>query len=115
MNTPAISIIYFLVAAFFGALGQYLYKTGANEVNGGLISYLTNAKLLLGVACYFVVMILFVLAFKKGGQLSVLYPLYATTFIWGAIIAFFAFGVPIKPINIFGMILLIGGMYLMGK
>ena len=44
-----------------------------------------------------------------------LYPLYASTFIWAAVIGLCAYGVPIKPINIAGMVLLVGGMYLMGK
>lgn len=35
-------------------------------------------------------MVLFVAAFKKGGELSVLYPIYATTFIWAALIGLFA-------------------------
>lgn len=115
MKTPLISIIYYIVAAIVGALGQFLYKTGADKATGGFSSYLMNARLLGGVFCYILVMILFVMAFKKGGELSVLYPIYASTFIWAAVIAFFAFGVPIKPINIGGMILLIAGMYLMGK
>jgi multidrug transporter EmrE-like cation transporter len=60
-------------------------------------------------------MILFVAAFKRGGSLSVLYPLYASTFIWAALIGLWAYGVPIKPINVAGMILLVAGMYLMGR
>lgn len=115
MNTPAISVVFFLAAALFGALGQYLYKTGAQESSGSILSYLTNAKLLIGVACYFIVMILFVAAFKKGGSLTVLYPIYATTFIWAALIALIVYGTPIKPVNIGGMALLVMGMYLMGK
>ena len=60
-------------------------------------------------------MVLFVSAFKKGGALSVLYPVYATTFIWAAAISYFAYNTDIKPVNIIGMSLLVGGMYLMGK
>jgi drug/metabolite transporter (DMT)-like permease len=60
-------------------------------------------------------MVLFVAAFKKGGALTVLYPIYATTFIWAALLALYVYGTPIKPINISGMALLVGGMYLMGK
>ena len=60
-------------------------------------------------------MVLFVAAFKKGGALTVLYPVYATTFIWAAIIAFAAYGTPIRGINVVGMALLIVGMYLMGR
>ena len=61
------------------------------------------------------VMVLFVAAFKKGGALSVLYPVYATTFIIAAVIGYLAYDVPIKPINYVGMGVLILGMYLMGR
>ena len=65
--------------------------------------------------CYVLVMVLFVAAFKRGGSLTVLYPIYASTFIWAALIARFAYDVPIKPMNLAGMGLLVVGMYLMGK
>ena len=115
MNTSIVSVIYFIIAAMFGALGQYLYKAGAESSSGTLFSYLTNLKLIGGVLCYITVMILFVAAFKKGGSLTVLYPIYATTFIWAALIALLAYGTPLKIINLVGMLLMIGGMYLMGK
>ena len=67
----------------------------------------------MGVACYIGVMVLFVAAFKRGGAMSVLYPIYASTFIWGAI-ARLAFDEPVRPINIVGMLVLIAGMFLMG-
>ena len=108
-------MILFLIAAFLGAIGQYLYKSGAEKAGGSISSYLLNPRLLTGVVCYIGVMVLFVAAFKKGGSLSVLYPIYASTFIWAAIIAMVIYGTPIKPINVGGMILLVGGMFLMGK
>jgi len=40
---------------------------------------------------------------------------YATTFIWAAIIGRIAFQTPIKPIHLRGMAFLLLGMYLMGK
>ena len=115
MTTPAISIAFFLLASFLGALGQYLYKSGADIAGGSLASYLLNPRLLSGAVCYFAVMMLFIAAFKKGGALTVLYPVYATTFIWAALIALVIYGTPIKGVNIGGMALLILGMYLMGK
>lgn len=115
MDTPKISIIFFLIAAMLGAAGQYLYKSGADQAGGSALSYIANPRLIGGVFCYIAVMVLFVAAFKKGGSLAVLYPIYASTFIWGAIIAMVAYGTPIKPINIMGIALLVGGMYLMGK
>ncbi len=115
MSTPAISIVFFLIASLLGALGQYLYKSGAASAGGSIVSYLVNPRLLAGAACYIAVMVLFVAAFKKGGSLTVLYPLYATTFIWAALLAFIVYGTPIKPVNVTGMGLLVVGMYLMGK
>ncbi len=115
MKTPAISILYFALAAFFGALGQFLYKSGAERAGGGLASYLLNGRLLSGVICYGVVMGLFVAAFKKGGAITTLYPVYASTFIWAAVIAWWAFGEPIKLVNVGGMAALIAGMYLMAR
>ena len=115
MSTPAISVIFFLAAAFLGALGQYLYKSGADQAGGTAASYLANPRLLGGVICYLAVMVLFVAAFKRGGALTVLYPLYATTFIWAAVLALAVYGTPIKPVNVAGMGLLVTGMYLMGK
>lgn len=115
MQTPLLSICYFLLASLLGALGQYLYKSGADHITNATSSYLLNIRLLGGVGCYVAVMVLFVAAFKHGGSLTVLYPIYATTFIWAALIAMLAYGTPIKAINIGGMVLLIGGMYLMGQ
>jgi len=60
-------------------------------------------------------MILFVAAFKRGGELTVLYPIYASTFIWAALISFIAYGTSIKMVNVAGMALLVAGMFLMGK
>jgi multidrug transporter EmrE-like cation transporter len=114
-TTPGSSMVLFLLAALIGALGQFLYKSGAEQTTSAWSSYVMNWRLLLGVFCYVAVMVLFVAAFKRGGALSVLYPLYASTFIWAAIIGLWAYGVPIKPVNVAGMVLLVAGMYLMGK
>jgi multidrug transporter EmrE-like cation transporter len=114
MQTPAISIVLFAIAAIFGAVGQFLYKTGADRATGSIGGYLANVRLLSGVVCYVLVMVLFVAAFKRGGAMSVLYPVYASTFIWAAVIAWIAFNEPIRITNIAGMALLIAGMCLMG-
>jgi multidrug transporter EmrE-like cation transporter len=115
MTTPMISIVLFLLASVFGAVGQFLYKSGAERTDATVGSYLLNWRIVGGIVCYTAVMVLFVAAFKRGGSLSVLYPIYATTFIWAALIGMIVYGVPIKPINVVGMTCLIVGMYFMGK
>ena len=105
----------FFVAAFVGALGQFLYQSGAERAEASWRGYLLNVRLWGGVFCYIAVMMLFVAAFKKGGALTVLYPVYATTFIWAALLAWFFYGQTIRLPNIAGMLLLLAGMYLMGR
>jgi len=113
-STPLLSIALFLLAAVLGAAGQFLYKSGADVAAGGIAGYLLNVRLILGVLCYGAVMILFVTAFTTGGSLAVLYPVYASTFIFAAIIAKIAYGNPILPIHMLGWALMISGMSLMG-
>jgi uncharacterized membrane protein len=115
MRTPPLAIIFFVIAAFLGALGQFFYKTGTEKTESTLSSYIFNARLFGGVICYLAVMALFVAAFKRGGALTVLYPIYASTFIFAAIIAWFAYGTPIRVPHFAGFALLIAGMYLLGR
>ena len=115
MSTPLVSIVMFVAAALLGAIGQFLYKSGADRASGTILGYVAHGRILGGVICYIAVMVLFVTAFRKGGALTVLYPIYATTFIWAAIIALMAYSTPIRFVNVVGMAMLIGGMYLMGK
>ena len=114
-STHPLSILMILGASLCGATGSVLYKIGASTGGNTPAAYLTNPRILGGVACYTAVMVLFVAAFRKGGALTVLYPVYATTFIFAAVISLAAFGTPIRPVNLAGMSLLVCGIYLMGK
>ena len=112
-QTPLFSILCFVVASLFGAVGQFLYKSGADKATNTISSYLLNWRILAGIVSYIAVMVLFVAAFKRGGALTVLYPIYATTFIWAAVIAFFRHGSPIEPVHMLGMALLMVGIVCM--
>ena len=68
MQTPFSSILMFIVAALVGAVGQFLYKAGADRTSSSISSYLWNPLLLAGVACYIGVMVLFVAAFSAEGR-----------------------------------------------
>jgi multidrug transporter EmrE-like cation transporter len=85
-HTDIRPIVLFLIAALLGALGQYFYKTSAESGNGGFLTWFSNYRFVTGVVCYIAIMFLFVWAFRIGGALTVLYPVYATTFIWSLII-----------------------------
>lgn len=114
-RTPVLSALFFVIAALLGAMGQFLYQSGAEHAHGSWQGYLLNVRILTGAACYIGVMVLFVAAFRKGGALTVLYPIYASTFIWAAFIAWWAYQVPVRGIHVLGMALLVLGMYCMGR
>lgn len=61
------------------------------------------------------VMLCFVAAFRQGGSPAVLYPIYATTFIWAALIGLVVYQVAIKAVHVLGMLLITVGMSMMGR
>jgi multidrug transporter EmrE-like cation transporter len=113
-RTPLLAIACMLVASILGAGGQYLYKAGTDRATTGGISMFGSPWILGGMACYVAVMFLFTQAFRAGGTVTVLYPVYALTFIWAAILGLVVFGQPIRPVHLLGMVLLVSGIYLMG-
>jgi multidrug transporter EmrE-like cation transporter len=106
-------ILWVAIAALLGAVGQYLFKH-ATQTRSGFLAIMSSPHVLLGMACYLTVMGLFVQAFRRGGSVAVLYPVYASTFIWAAIIAWLLYQQPIRPIHVAGMVCLVAGMLLMG-
>ena len=93
-------------------LGQLLYKegSGASQLTDP-VSLLTNWRLLLGVGCYIAVMVLFVAAFRIGGELTVLYPVYATTFLWAAVLGVFLLDESFGVAKGLGVALIIAGVF----
>jgi drug/metabolite transporter (DMT)-like permease len=69
------------LAAFIGSIGQLEFKRGANNLQFDIKLLLTNYHLIIAVAVYAVSTILYVYALNKE-QLSILYPLIATSYIW---------------------------------
>lgn len=85
-----IPIVLNAIAAIVGALGQLFYKRGSEQI--GQIPLWTNINLLLGCLMFCGVMVFFVIAYKMGGKMSVVYPFYATTFLWSSVISVFVLG-----------------------
>jgi drug/metabolite transporter (DMT)-like permease len=83
--SQTLPIMLNLIAAVLGAVGQWFYKIGGKQL--GIIPIFKNWQLFIGMVLFCIVMVLFVYAFKLGGRLSVVYPVYATTFVWGMLIA----------------------------
>jgi drug/metabolite transporter (DMT)-like permease len=69
------------LAAFIGSIGQLEFKQGANNLQFDIKLLLTNYHLIAGVAVYALSTVLYVYALNKE-NLSILYPIIATSYIW---------------------------------
>jgi drug/metabolite transporter (DMT)-like permease len=101
-----IPILLNCIAAALGAGGQYFYKKGSALVQENPF----NLSIIWGVLMFCGVMALFVAAYKLGGRISVVYPFYATTFIWGTVIGIVVEKESVKPVYFLGLALLLAGL-----
>jgi uncharacterized membrane protein len=74
-------ILLTALAAFIGSIGQLEFKRGADNLQFDIKLLLTNYHLILAIAVYCVSTVLYVYALSKG-QLSILYPIVATSYVW---------------------------------
>ena len=86
MKTHLWAIILVVVCTFFTSTAQIFYKFGARSLQFDLMSLITNYYLIIGLALYAIGAVILIIALK-GGELSVLYPLIATSYIWVSILS----------------------------
>jgi drug/metabolite transporter (DMT)-like permease len=108
MDSQKIPILLNCLAAVLGAFGQYFYKKGSEQLSENLL----NLNILLGILMFCGVMAFFVVSYKMGGRISIVYPFYATTFIWGTLIGVFMEKEVVGPLYYVGLLLLLSGLSL---
>ena len=113
MTTQICAILLVSSATLIGAFGPILLKK-ASAKSFSKISYLfTNYNLLGGIALYAVGTILFIPALK-GGDLSVLYPFVALTYIWVSLLSVKFLGEKMNKFKWIGIALIILGVAFIG-
>jgi multidrug transporter EmrE-like cation transporter len=115
-NQPArqpVALVF--CCTILGAAAQVLMKTGADQiVHPGFIGMLTNLPLLAGYCLYGLSTLLLVIALKDG-ELSLLYPVIALTYVWVTILSFLIFHDTINPWKLTGITLIVVGVGVLGK
>ena len=86
MATPLWSIGLVLVGCVIGSLGPLMFKLGAKNFTRNFKKLITNYHLYLGGFFYALSSVFFIVALRAG-ELSVLYPLVATTYIWVSLLS----------------------------
>ena len=111
------SLILVALCTVLGAAAQIMMKKGADPSIHGMIPTIvrifTNTNLFLGYALYGISAVSLVLALRKG-QLSMLYPVIALTFVWVAILSVIIFHETLTPMRVAGITTVVCGVALLG-
>jgi multidrug transporter EmrE-like cation transporter len=98
-----------------GAAAQILMKTGANQLAAhGLAGVLSNLPLLAGYCLYGLSTLLLVLALRDG-ELSLLYPVIALTYVWVTILSRVIFHDQLTISKLSGIAIIVAGVVVLGR
>ncbi len=100
-----------LFCSILAAVGQIFLKMGASTASTNIVSWVTNIKLIIGLSLYALSSIFFIYALRLG-NVSLLYPVIATSYIWVAILATMFLGESFPLMRWAGIGLIIGGIVL---
>lgn len=111
MRTEKWAVFLVLSATLLTSTGQLFYKLGIGSLS--LASLMNNYLLLLGLFLYIIAMFLILIALKYG-ELSVLYPVIAMSYVWVALLSIFFLGEPMSFFKWSGVFAIVAGIALIG-
>jgi drug/metabolite transporter (DMT)-like permease len=103
-----------IVCTLFTSFAQIFYKFGADRLIFDIFSIITNWPIIIGIILYGTAAVLLIIALK-GGDVSVLYPIIATSYIWVSLLSMYFFGDIINLYKWIGMIFIFFGVVLVAK
>ncbi len=113
MTTQLWAVGLVVLATLVGAFGPILLKKASAKSLSKISSLITNYNLFGGVALYAFGTLLFIPALK-GGDLSVLYPFVALTYIWVSFLSVKFLGEKMNKFKWIGIFFIIVGVSLIG-
>jgi len=92
---------------------QLFYKFGVATLSFSILSIITNVNLLMGLLLYAVGGIILILSLR-GGELTVLYPIIATSYIWVSFLSIYFLDESMNIFKWLGILTIIAGIVLIG-
>ncbi|MBZ5634537.1 MAG: hypothetical protein LAO55_15545 [Acidobacteriia bacterium] len=114
------SFILVVCCTLIGAAAQILIKKGADALGENptmvqtAMAMLLTPALFAGYSMYGVSTVLLVLALRHG-QLSLLYPVFAMTYVWVTILSVFVLHETMNPYKLAGIVTIVGGIAVLGR
>ena len=113
MSTKLWAMGIVLGSTLLTSTAQLFYKFAAEKLSFNILSIITNVNLLMGVGLYAVGGILLIISFR-GGEVSVLYPIFATSYIWVSFLSIYFLGEVMNIFKWLGVFVIIAGIILIG-
>ena len=112
------SVLIVVACTVMGAIAQVLIKLGASQLAHAsllatFLSIFTVPTLFLGYCLYGIFAVLMVYALRHG-ELSILYPVIALTFVWVSILSAMIFHEAMNPMKIGGIAVIVAGVAVLG-
>src|SRR3989338_1981413 len=111
MATKLWAIGVVLFCTLLTSTAQIFYKFAAEKISFNVLELITNVNLLMGMLLYAIGGILLILSFR-GGEVSVLYPIIATSYIWVSFLSIYFLGEVMNAYKWLGVISIIAGVAL---
>jgi multidrug transporter EmrE-like cation transporter len=112
-HTKPWAIALVIISTLLNATAQIFYKIGASNLTPNLSSIITNYPLLLGLLIYGISACLLIVSLKYG-ELSVLYPIVATGYIWVTLASAYFFNEQLNNFKIAAILTIIIGIFFIG-
>jgi multidrug transporter EmrE-like cation transporter len=112
-STPIRAIIIVILCTILTSAGQILLKIASKNIDSFYV-VITNIPLIIGCILYGAGAILLIIALKYG-ELSVLYPFIALSFVWVTISSIFIFNEHVTIMNWLGIVSILVGVSLIGR
>ena len=113
MKTKPWAMGMVLFCTLLTSTAQIFYKYGAATLSLSIISIITNTNLLMGLLLYAVGGTILILSFR-GGEVSVLYPIIATSYIWVSFLSIYFLGESMNIFKWLGVFTIMIGIILIG-
>ena len=110
------SFLLVFACTILGSVAQLLIKTGMSpsHFSPHLLALLTDVPLIAGYTIYGINTLMMVLALKNG-EMSMLYPIIALTYVWTTLASYTLLGEPSNVYKNVGIVTIVLGVAVMGR
>ena len=109
MDKKSLAIVAMFLVTLLTSSAQLLYKLGISNLSFSVMSIITNWQILFGLVLYAIGAVIMIKALKYG-DVSMLYPIIATSYIWVSIGSSVFFDEVMNAWKLFGVFVIMLGV-----